>query len=226
MAERAELLNLTELRTRGWTPAMVRRLLGKEDAQRRNPCYRGAAPQRLYGRARVLTAEGSLDFEAARAKGAVRAERSRAIAERKKTLLLEEIAQLKIHIRPMDPQTLHKRAVGHYHRRQLERLDYDPGNPQGQMLDRLCVNFVRHELTRYDEHLAELFGRIGKEAAVFAIREKVYGAIAAAYPYLAAECQRQLDERRPPLPASAAAARSAAQAGPAPQASVQGAVNS
>ena len=62
---------------------MVRRILGKEDTQWRNPFYQRAAPQRLFGRERVLAAEGSADFEAARAQSAARSARSRTIAERK-----------------------------------------------------------------------------------------------------------------------------------------------
>jgi hypothetical protein len=45
---RDDFLTLTELRDRGWTPAMTRDLLGKEDLQRRNPFYRTAAPVLLW----------------------------------------------------------------------------------------------------------------------------------------------------------------------------------
>jgi hypothetical protein len=198
VVNRSELLNLTELRARGWTPAMIRRLLGTEDAVRRNPIYRTAAPQRLYKRERVLAAEESMDFEAARAGSLHRAERGRAIAARKKAGLLKEIGRLEVRVTKLDAKTLRRRAIAHYEERQYARDGYDFCTPEGAMLERITVNYIRHELTEYDDHLDALFGRIGKQAAIFAVREKVYAAIAAAYPQLAAECQRQLDARREP----------------------------
>jgi hypothetical protein len=202
VVDRSELWNLKELRTRGWTPAMVRTLLGKEDELRRNPFYRRAAPQRLYARERVLAAEGTPNFEAARAKSLCRAERGRTIADRKKEALLTEIGQLKIAVTMLDEKTLHKRAIAHYERRQSAGDHHAFCRPDGPMLERITVNYIRHQLTHYDQHLADLFGRIGKEAGVFAVRQRVYAAIAAAYPALAAECERQLDERRVELPAT------------------------
>lgn len=217
MNERSQLLNLAELRKRGWTPAMVRRLLGTEDTQWRNPFYRNAAPQRLYGRERVLAVECSSEFGEARAKSAVRAERSRCIAERKKADLLQEISRLKVEVTRVPGKKLRQWSIEHYRDRQADRGHYGASLPDGEMLDRLTVNFIRHELTQYDWHLAELFGRIGKEAGVFAVREKVYAAIAAAYPHLAAECERQLNERRPELPASASEVPSTPPAVKAPE---------
>jgi hypothetical protein len=51
--------------------------------------------------------------------------------------------------------------------------------------ERLAVNYLRHELTAYDDHLAALYRRVGKDAACDAINEKVYEAISRAYPELA-----------------------------------------
>jgi hypothetical protein len=58
------------------------------------------------------------------------------------------------------------------------------------------VNYIRHRLTTYDRDLELAAGRPGAERARDAIREKVYDAIAEAYPDLADECYRQLSRRR------------------------------
>jgi hypothetical protein len=55
------------------------------------------------------------------------------------------------------------------------------------------VNHIRHRLTIY-HRLLEKYDA-GDAAILRAIRVKVYGAIAVAYPELAPECRRQLEER-------------------------------
>ena len=70
-------------------------------------------------------------------------------------------------------------------------VDRDP-----VFLDRITVNYIRHELTQYDGALVEVAGQTGIQQAVDAIRARVYEAIADAYPMLADECTRQLERKR------------------------------
>jgi hypothetical protein len=58
------------------------------------------------------------------------------------------------------------------------------------------VNYLRHECSVYDDRLAALYRRVGKDEATGLIREKVYEAIADAYPELRRECDDQLKLRR------------------------------
>ncbi|GAB7107673.1 hypothetical protein JCM4814A_59870 [Streptomyces phaeofaciens JCM 4814] len=57
-------LSTAGLRARGWTPAMVRRLLGEPDLTRPNPYVRCAPHTRLYRLERVEAAERSDGFRA------------------------------------------------------------------------------------------------------------------------------------------------------------------
>lgn len=57
------------------------------------------------------------------------------------------------------------------------------------------MNFVRHHWTAYDRRLEEVAGQIGVERAIAAIRQRIFTAIAEAYPHLAPECVRQLAAR-------------------------------
>ena len=64
-----------------------------------------------------------------------------------------------------------------------------------EFLERITVNFIRHNLTAYDRALEEVAGRVGIASAVQAIRAKIYSAIGESYPALADECSRQLMRR-------------------------------
>ena len=59
--------------------------------------------------------------------------------------------------------------------------------------DRACVNYARHRQSDYHKLLQRYDA--GDRAILNAIRSKVYGAISAAWPELAPECYRQLNDR-------------------------------
>ena len=66
VSEPAEFLNRSALRVRGWTPRLVRDLLGEADELVANPRNPAWPPMGLYARTRVLAAEDSRSFRAAR----------------------------------------------------------------------------------------------------------------------------------------------------------------
>lgn len=68
--------------------------------------------------------------------------------------------------------------------------DSDPA-----FLERIEVNYIRHELTTYDMDLESVAGKPGLRDLKDAIREMIYEAIAEAYPDLAVECYQQLMNR-------------------------------
>ena len=75
--KRAELLSTPELRERGWTPAVVRDLLGEPDDTRPNPHSKAAAPMRLWLKERVEATEGTAEFRDRADRARRRAEISR-----------------------------------------------------------------------------------------------------------------------------------------------------
>lgn len=63
-------------------------------------------------------------------------------------------------------------------------------------LERYCVNYLRHHHSDYDLERKKRGVWAEKKAAYWDATEKVFHAIAEAYPWLAAECDRQLMARR------------------------------
>ncbi|MEV1246717.1 hypothetical protein ACIBO2_27505 [Nonomuraea sp. NPDC050022] len=69
-----EYFQLAELRERGWSPTMIRKLLDPPDLLRPNPLFRSASPMRLYETGRVVSAEQSESFAALRVRAAQQSE--------------------------------------------------------------------------------------------------------------------------------------------------------
>jgi hypothetical protein len=193
----SEMITMPQLRERGWTPVMVRDLLGEPDEQRRNPVYRSAAPMRLYAAERVAAAEADPRFAERKAISAKRSAVSAAVADRKRDELLAQAAAVRAQVPRMTRERLIREACDSYNAHRAARGDASMAMPGSdpEFLERISVNYLRHELTGYESELAALFGKTGRSEASAVIRECVYDAIADAYPELAAECTRQLARR-------------------------------
>ncbi len=74
-------------------------------------------------------------------------------------------------------------------------MQSEPEKKPSKLLDRACVNYLRHNMSSYDDKLDGIFRKVGKLDAMDIIRDKVYKKIAEAYPYLRDECELQLEQR-------------------------------
>lgn len=197
--------SVPELRERGWTVTMIRRLLGETDRLLPNPNYRSAARMRLYRQERVLATEREAAFTEWAAKAAIRSARGKEVAERRAQELLTLVEAMTVSVSQLEPGLLQERAIAHYNRRSrngpddrlLEHESASPGSSRA-FLQRITVNYARHQLTGYDRNLERVAGQVGVAQAVTAIRRRIYAAIAGAYPHLAAECERQFVVRLDP----------------------------
>ncbi|WP_405994007.1 hypothetical protein [Streptomyces sp. NBC_00986] len=187
-------LSAAGLRARGWTAGMVRQLLGEPDLLRVNPHSRAAPRIRLYRVERVEAAERSGEFRAVSAAAARRSAAARGAARRRRREVLTRIAAEPIDVPRLAPHELAALAVEHRDRRDEGRV-YERRElpPEGAVvLDRWKVDYLLHQLARYDELLSGLHGSAGQVAAEELLRRRVYATIAEAYPFLARECERQL----------------------------------
>lgn len=199
------LLNLAGLKERGWTPAMVRRLLGEPDAEKPNPYYRSAAPMRLYAHARVVEAEAREEWKKAREQAERRSEAMKLRAAKLSAEAAEKACALPIEIPRFGNAALTRKACAHYNAHSEARAhayrryegptggatpDSDP-----PFLMRITVNFLRHECSDYEAYLDQQYGVIGGSVAKEVIRERIYEEISRLHPRLADECRRQLEAR-------------------------------
>lgn len=193
-------VSVAGLRARGWTPTMVTRLLGEPDKTATNPRYRSAAPTRLYLITRVADVETTDAFKAAVEKALKRAAVGRAVADKKRAEHVAEAEALPIRVEHRTADELMRDAIRAYNDRgpKYDRdYEWQPATRGSDpaFLERIQVNFARHNLTIYDEALEVSFARVGVHEAVRVIRRRVYETIAAAWPHLAGECTRQFNAR-------------------------------
>jgi hypothetical protein len=165
---------------RGWTDALIAEFLGEPDAFATNPHYRTGPKMRLYDLSRVLEAEKREDFIARRAailaKRPTRRKAAAAVSSRKLATLFAWVDNLNIVIPSMPLERLYSLALG---RRVVEGLD-------NNYVARKCANYLRHEVTSYDDLLLHTFGQTGTEEACTRLRQRIQGKICEAYPSLAA----------------------------------------
>lgn len=194
-----EYLTKAGLKARGWTEKAIATFLGPCDREAKNPVFRSAAPAKLYRTSRVEAAEQSAAYQAFVAGNAGRRGGARKAVATKRDRLLQELATWQIVLRPKPYETVVDAAIRAYNRFH-EDLYYDRGHEyepasrdsSPEFLQRITVNHLRHNLSNYEARLDALFGRVGKQEAYRILNAKIYERIAAEYPMLKEECERQL----------------------------------
>jgi hypothetical protein len=192
--EKPQMVSVAGLKARGWTQSLIVSL-GEPDALKRNPHYAKAAPMRLYDLARVAAVEASAALVAAKAGAAGRRAGAKAAVETKRAALMRQIREMQVTVETRSAAWIRHQAIEAYNERNWDSFEGASNDSSPEFLERISVNFIRHNLTAYDSALEEVAGRVGKAVAVQAIRTKIYEAIAATYPALADECNRQLMRR-------------------------------
>lgn len=191
-------LNKTKLKARGWTDSLISKLLGAPDETRRNPYYLSSPPQQLFLRRRVEAIEATAEFQDALEVTQKRRQAAKAAAEKRRERTLDAAEAIDIVVPKLERDKLIDRACKAYNGRKLFENDFvsaDSTSDQ-EFLDRICVNYIRHELTKYDSDMTSMQNLVGAAEARDIIREQVYYEISYVYPYLAKECRRQLRRRR------------------------------
>jgi hypothetical protein len=175
----------------------MKELLGVPDKFADNPHYRSAAPMRLYERERVLALEKSDAFKQAEALHDERRAAALKAIETKKQKLFQCIKTVKIDVPVLPHDELIAKACKHYNDWGYLKEDSFVALPTDSpdFLNRITVNYLRHQLTSYEHELDNIFGKVGISEGRTRIRAKVYKAIAKAYPQLADECNRQREKR-------------------------------
>jgi hypothetical protein len=192
-------LTAGRLKERGWTEGLIKKFMPEPCKTMTNRVYRSKPPYRLYGEARVAGIETTKDWKEAAAIAAGRRKAALIAAETKRAELMAAIDRLEIEVPQMGSDKLIQLACDNYNRHKLDLFcergyEFTPATKDSapQFLERISVNYLRHELTNYETLLARTYGKVGVREAYYEIAKKVYSAIASAYPHLLEECDRQL----------------------------------
>jgi hypothetical protein len=192
-----QLIAAAHLKKRGWTEALISSFLGAPDAVRANPYYPSARPMRLYLVGRVQSIETSAAFQQAQAARKLSRQGAQRAVQTKKQQVADYLAGVHIEVPCLAREELIRRACKNYN----ANTRGDSGasaQSDALFLERICVNYLRHRLTRYESCLDDVAGKVGAAGARCNIKNKVLQAIAERYEWLRVECARQ---QQPPGPA-------------------------
>lgn len=188
----------TQLKTdRNWTDGLIRDFLGEPDGLRYNWHHLSGPLQKLYLKSRVIAVEATEEFQRAIAnlkkRRAASRVSSRRIAKKRREKIVQSVRDTDFCVPKLERQTLVNEACYHYNYRSSGEYIASPSSDL-EFLDRICVNYLRHECTAYDGILSATSGAVGCYEAKLEARLTVLQQIANAYPDLALECDRQMDE--------------------------------
>ena len=179
--DRTKLFSVPELKYRGWTDAAIRRFAPEPDDTRLNPFYKCAAPMKFYLIARVKRIEVRKSWIAWKAGSAVRKQSAAAAVSTKEQKLQEYVDAIEIVVPEMGTDELKSHAIQHYNAWWTGTGKRAHDSDSSEFLDRISVNYLRHELTSYEEHLDKIAGKTGAYNARTDLRSAIYDAIGDAY---------------------------------------------
>lgn len=187
-----KMLTKTDIKQRGWNDLLINSLLGKPDKTKRNPHYRSATPMSLYLEERVNEAEKTEDFINHIANRESRVAAAQKAVATKTSNIIDYVNNLEISIPYIIPDLLTKKACRHY-----EELWAERGESRSAVggdivfINRITVNYLRHECSNYEYELAAIYKKTGKGKAYDLLKSRILDAIAEKYPELKAECINQ-----------------------------------
>jgi len=171
---------------------MIRDLLDPPDKTK--PNHRGRLNDiKLYDADRVAAVEVTVAFRGAQAKAEVRRGAANTRVAARRYELLVYVRNLKIDVPRVSKRELIRRACAWFNDSERVQAGADPAriDADKELLDRICVNYVRHALTQYDAACEVLRGKAGCDDAHLELKERVLDAIADHYLWLEVECFRQ-----------------------------------
>ena len=188
-----EFITKTDLISmRKWTDRLIKKYMPVPDEIRNNPYYGQASTMKLYKISRVEAIEKNEQFLIDFQKTMLRRKSSAKMVETKKDNLLIQISELPISVEFIQRNELVPLVIDDYNDRNYYKDYLTLRDLDQSTLERLTVNYIRHQLTSYDQCLGLIFSRVGKKEGYRLLKERIYKCISESYPELTGECALQL----------------------------------
>lgn len=196
---RQDYYNLTQMKERGWTTSIIKKLVDIQPTEFKGMYSK--QPQKCYPKDYVESLELTERFNELKKAASVRHTRMKAIADGKRdenvTKYSERVDAVKVPV--LSAEELKSRTIKSkrrwYSYQAAIRCDIDEGidedNLPNTVLFRWEVNYIRHELTKYDKILSSIGGLVGTHDVYRTIRGRILDKISEVYPWLRDECNNQ-----------------------------------
>lgn len=183
------------LQREGWTKTALKHFGLEPVDTAPNPMFKSASPMKLYSLAQIEEIEQLEEFSDWKVKVSKRRENAKKSAATKKKHLIEIVNSLKIRVKRKE-NTLESaiEAYNEFHE-QFDDYKFASTSSNKSFLDRITVNYIRHNLTSYEVGLCKIFGKVGKSTGYMMINQKIFQKIADVYPEYAEEAQRQFESK-------------------------------
>ena len=184
---------------RGWTDKLIETFAPVPDLTKPNPNYRSSPPMLLFNLEKIERIEQTEEFKIEQARATKRKLSAKKAVKTKREQMWEWLNTVQIHVPTYEKAKLIKRACDHYNYMREER-EINGRSTSGRMatinsekkfIERICVNYLRHCLTKYEEYLDEMSGKVGFAEGYEEIRRKIFNKISEKYQWLEHECNRQ-----------------------------------
>ena len=180
---------------RKWSDRLIKKYMPVPDEIRNNPHYGRASEMKLYKISRVESIEKNeqflIDFE----KTTLRRKSSLKMVETKKDNLLIQISEFPISVEIIPRYELVPLVIDDYNNRNYYKDYLTLRDLDQSTLERLTVNYIRHQLTEYEYHLYTIGDQVGKKEGARLLKEITNNCIGESYPDLTRECALQLRRR-------------------------------
>lgn len=190
---------LKTVRSMGFTDSLIKELL-PEPRLVENPRGRRFSKMKLWKKKDVDNAMLSETFIATQKKREKRVAGAKKAVQTKTDKLMNEVEKqvANIKVTVIESEELEKKTIEAKQNWYIEDYCYFPPAAMAdkETLTRWKVNYIRHNLTSYDDELLSLYGRTGKAKAYLKLFGEVMNRIAEAYPSLAEECKNQVERKR------------------------------
>jgi len=181
----------TELKERGWTESIIKKMEITPDLFKQNPYYKSSPAMKLYSIESIKKLEKTEQFIKLKEKSEKRKKSAKKAVESKKRKniknLNKRIKELEINGSYKKFENLKRDAINYYNCNQWNIPSVYSGKRDANiisedtdknMLKRIMKNFVRHELSNYDDVLIDIKGKVGVHSDLYPrLRKEIDGKV-------------------------------------------------
>ena len=173
----------TEL-ARRWSQSLIDLYFPEPTLEKPNPHHKRGSPMQLYDIGNVLRIESTQSFKEDFEKVYQHKLAGKERARRKREKLIMYANGVQINIPNFEKDKLIELACDHYNRRNDNA--YYPASPSSDyiFLKRICINYLRHQCTCYDDELGRFYRKVGVQEAHNVLQERINEAIKQKYEWL------------------------------------------
>lgn len=184
----------SELIEKGITKAIISKFL-KEPCMIAKNRNNSKYPIKLYSINRVNNLYSNLEFIKELEKSKNRKIIAKKAVNTKIEKTLSEYDNIDIFVKKED--NIVSKAIGSYNNYNSFNFESPIASvdSDNDFLNRIAVNYIRHNLTKYDRMIDSLFSKVGKSEVYKRLNVKIYNEISKVYPEYKNECKNQLNKK-------------------------------